>query len=300
MFCYPDVRSYLKATYPKSLPICSYNYFSIRNSLSDVLYVPLFVAAVSFFVARVEFQVGVLPPGVFRCQIFPREDLQSAFLCLLFCSICLEIAWDSPIVNIVSQTMNKQVRYNQLQKYLRHCTVFWHKWPIHDLVLLIPPPPGPLSMLLAIQDHTQNLEQQLWMGGRREVSVISQRPVTRSDLKQERSFFLWSVSTFLQLVVALHEYFGHWWEIAFSSRMLPRNETCAVTSNYCKTSWRTPSDIYMQRWALRVCSSPGSACGLRTTRALRVSGDYYLTLLGASQEIIVLLRTPTKYRSILL
>ena len=78
VFCYPDVRSYLKATYPKSLPICSYNYFSIRNSLSDVLYAPLFVAAVSFFVARVEFQVGVLPPGVFRCQIFPCEDLQSA------------------------------------------------------------------------------------------------------------------------------------------------------------------------------------------------------------------------------
>ena len=52
-----------------------------------------------------------------------------------------EIAWDSPIVNIVSQTMNKQVSYNRLQKYLRHCTVFWHKWPIHDLVLVIPPPP---------------------------------------------------------------------------------------------------------------------------------------------------------------
>ena len=32
-------------------------------------------------------------------------------------------------------------RYNQLQKYLRHCTVFWHKWPVHDLVLVIPPPP---------------------------------------------------------------------------------------------------------------------------------------------------------------
>ena len=31
--------------------------------------------------------------------------------------------------------------YNQLQKYLRHCTVFWHKWPVHDLVLVIPPPP---------------------------------------------------------------------------------------------------------------------------------------------------------------
>ena len=40
------------------------------------------------------------------------------------------------------------------------------------------------------------------MEGRREVSIISRRPVTRSDLKQERSFFRGSVSTFLQLVVA--------------------------------------------------------------------------------------------------
>ena len=40
------------------------------------------------------------------------------------------------------------------------------------------------------------------MGGRREVSIISCRPVTRSDLKQERSFFQGSVSSFLQLVVA--------------------------------------------------------------------------------------------------
>ena len=31
--------------------------------------------------------------------------------------------------------------YNQLQKYLRHCTVFWHKWPVHVLVLVTPPPP---------------------------------------------------------------------------------------------------------------------------------------------------------------
>ena len=39
------------------------------------------------------------------------------------------------------------------------------------------------------------------MGGRREVSIISHRPVTRSDLKQERSFFRGRVSTFFQLVV---------------------------------------------------------------------------------------------------
>ena len=41
------------------------------------------------------------------------------------------------------------------------------------------------------------------MGGRREVSILSHRPVTSSDLKQERLCFRESVSTFLQLVVAL-------------------------------------------------------------------------------------------------
>ena len=24
---------------------------------------------------------------------------------------------------------------------MTHCTVFWRKWPVHDLVLVIPPPP---------------------------------------------------------------------------------------------------------------------------------------------------------------
>ena len=39
----------------------------------------------------------------------------------------------------------------------------------------------------------------------REVSIISHRPVTSSDLKQERSCFHRSVLTFLQLVVALKQ-----------------------------------------------------------------------------------------------
>ena len=43
--------------------------------------------------------------------------------------------------------------------YLRNCNVFWDKWPVHDLVLVIPL--QPLSKLLAIQNHTQNLEEQL-------------------------------------------------------------------------------------------------------------------------------------------
>ena len=71
-----------------------------------------------------------------------------------------------------------------------------------SMILCLWSPLHPLSKLLAIQDHTQNLEEQLWMGGRREVSIIFYRPVTRSDLKRERSFFRVSVSSFLQLVVA--------------------------------------------------------------------------------------------------
>ena len=49
--------------------------------------------------------------------------------------------------------------YNHFQKYLRHCTVFWLKWPVHDLVLVTPL--HPFLKLLAIQDHAQNLEEQL-------------------------------------------------------------------------------------------------------------------------------------------
>ena len=49
----------------------------------------------------------------------------------------------------------------------------------------------PLSKWLGIQGHAQNLEKQLWMEGRREVSITSHRPVTSSDLKRERLFFLW-------------------------------------------------------------------------------------------------------------
>ena len=40
-------------------------------------------------------------------------------------------------------------------------------------------------------------------GGGRGVTILSHRPVTSSDLKQDRLFFRDSVSTFLQLVVAL-------------------------------------------------------------------------------------------------
>ena len=38
-------------------------------------------------------------------------------------------------------------------------------------------------------------------GGEEGVTILSHRPVTSSDLKQDRLFFRESVSTFLQLVV---------------------------------------------------------------------------------------------------
>ena len=49
------------------------------------------------------------------------------------------------------------LRKNQLQKYWTRLGVFWHKWPVYYLVLVTPL--HPLSKLLAIQDHTQNLEE---------------------------------------------------------------------------------------------------------------------------------------------
>ena len=71
------------------------------------------------------------------------------------------------------------------------------------MILCLWSPLHPLSKLLAIHDHAQNLEEQLCMRGRREVSIIhvSHSLVTSSDLKQESSFFCRNVSTFLQLVV---------------------------------------------------------------------------------------------------
>ena len=109
-----------------------------------------------------------------------------------FCECRMAILHDITVLSktgFISQLQSSQYNgYNQLQKYLRHCTVFWLKWPVHDLVLVTPL--HPFSKLLAIQDHAQNLEEQLWMGGRREVSILSHRPVTSSDSKQEWLFFV--------------------------------------------------------------------------------------------------------------
>ena len=51
----------------------------------------------------------------------------------------------------------------------------------------------------------KNVQEQLLKEGRKVFSIISHRPVTSSDLKQERSVFRRSVSTFLQLFIAQWE-----------------------------------------------------------------------------------------------
>ena len=100
-----------------------------------------------------------------------------------------------------------------------------------SLILCLWSPLHPLSKLLAIQDHAQNLEEQLWMGGRREVSVISQRPVTSSDLKRERLFFLGSVSTFLELVVALKSL--RWSKLWFRRKERTQSLTACLSRLTC-------------------------------------------------------------------
>ena len=65
-------------------------YFSIRNSLSDVPSAPLFVDAVSIFVAcAVEFQVGARAPEDFSVSNLPLRGLTIRRSCVC-CSVCMK------------------------------------------------------------------------------------------------------------------------------------------------------------------------------------------------------------------
>ena len=85
--------------------------FSIWNSLIDVLFASLFVAAVSIHLCCLRRWIWSRRSslqGIFRCQILPCEDWQ--FNVLVFTVLfAWEMAWHSPIVNIVLQTMKRQL-----------------------------------------------------------------------------------------------------------------------------------------------------------------------------------------------
>ena len=127
----------------------------------------------------------------------------------------------SEIMEFVRIFWKNNVQAAYLRKATTSCKSTWDTVPYFginglSMILCLWSPLHPLSKLLAIQDHTQNVEEQLWIGGRREVSIICYRLVTRSDLKQERSFFRGSVSSFLQLVVALCSKLSLWGRIRVS------------------------------------------------------------------------------------
>ena len=85
--------------------------FSIWNSLSDVLSAPLFVATISIHLCCLRRWISSRCSSlqrIFRCQIFPCEDWQ--FGVLVFAVLfAWQMAWDSPIVNIVLQTMKTEL-----------------------------------------------------------------------------------------------------------------------------------------------------------------------------------------------
>ena len=76
--------------------------------LIDVPSTPRFLVDVFSFVFHAEFEVGVLAPEEFWWKIFLGEDLE---LYGATCCACVSFAWeivrDSPMINFVSQTMNK-------------------------------------------------------------------------------------------------------------------------------------------------------------------------------------------------
>ena len=151
--------------------------------------------------------------------------------------------------------MMSKTSYNQLQTHLRHCTVFWHKWPVHDLVLVIPPP-----SLIKVASNRRPYSKLggTTLNGREEGGqyyiYISHTPVNRSDLQQERSFFHGSVSTFLQLVVAparIQNLFTHVWDIhSYNTRSATTNKFCVMSS-----SLEQLKNSFSRRFAL--------ACGYR-------------------------------------
>ena len=113
-----------------------------------------------FFVAcAVEFQVGVLAPEDFSvCQIFPCEDWQFGVLVLAVLFVW-EMVWDSPIVNIVLQTMKRQLLVNTL--------VNWWEFEIFL--------PGDLKLLYDVM-RTASLQLARPLRGSRTERALRARP----------------------------------------------------------------------------------------------------------------------------
>ena len=107
VFCYRDFRSYPKCFQLLLKVLKHLKWIEWCSSLLHCLLLP----SPSF---HVEFQVGVLAPEDFSVSNLPLRGFTASCWIRHSC-VCrsapfaCEIAWDSPIVNIVSQIMDKQV-----------------------------------------------------------------------------------------------------------------------------------------------------------------------------------------------
>ena len=89
--------------------------------------------------------------GTFWTDILNRLHLTQQRLSLRKTEITFKY-WVGVVLSIPKEWLQEGIRflsvvpitwhsYKQSQKYLRHCTIFWLIWPVHDLVLVIPSPP---------------------------------------------------------------------------------------------------------------------------------------------------------------
>ena len=128
--------------------------------------------------------------------------------------------------------------YNQLQKYLRHCIVFWHKWPVHDVVLVILPSP-----LIKVSSNTRPFSK---LGGPilngREKGGQYYGSLTYDQQRFEARkvvFFRGTVSSIMQLVVALAR--NRYWVI--EGRQEVKN-----WDNECKLCKRRRAQPAVETW----------------------------------------------------
>ena len=104
--------------------------------------------------------------------------------------------------------------------------VFWLKWPVHDLVLVIPPPP-----LIKVASNTRPYSK---LGG----TTLNGREEGGQYYISQTCDQQWSEATFLQLVVAVRVglELGAWELQVHCSAMLPTQYVsyCAV---FAKSAW---------------------------------------------------------------
>ena len=118
----------------------------------------------------------------------------------------------SRITKLKTETQNSKQNHKTQNWFVGYkytttsCKSTWDTVPYFginglSMILCLWSPFYPLSKSLAIQDHTQNLEEQLWMGGGRSVLYLTEQ--WPGAIWSKKRFFRGSVSTFLQVVETL-------------------------------------------------------------------------------------------------